>query len=105
MKVVSRNQLSSDIMRVTLAIYGPDHMGLILSPKPGVQFVRWSLNDDQPVRGPLWNNQETYFVYYASSSGPRKWELYVDFKVSLDRLLKTSNLSLVPFLPDSKYPT
>ncbi|KAL0278689.1 UNVERIFIED_CONTAM: hypothetical protein PYX00_000439 [Menopon gallinae] len=81
MKVVSRARLGDDIVRVTLDISGPDHMGLILSPKPGVQFDQWSLNDDQPVRGPLWNGQETYFVYYASSSGSKNWEIFVDFKI------------------------
>lgn len=81
LKVLSKDQLDDNIERITLEINGPDHMGVIISPKSNVELVRWSINDDGPLKGPKWNGQETYFIYYATSSDPEPWIFSIDFKV------------------------
>lgn len=82
LKVLSRDSIEGKVERITLEIKGPDHMGVIISPKTDVEFVRWSLNEDGPLKGPKWNGQDTYFIYYASSSDPEPWIFSLDFKVS-----------------------
>lgn len=57
-------------------------MGLIISPKANVKFLRWSINDEEPLKGPKWKDQETFFVYYASSSNPEPWIVDLEFMVN-----------------------
>ncbi|KAK6643611.1 hypothetical protein RUM43_005121 [Polyplax serrata] len=81
MTVISRTIIGENVERITLEIKGPDHMGLIISPKKNVELIRWSLNNDDPVKGPVWQGQDTYFVYYACSSDPEPWIVSFDCKV------------------------
>lgn len=85
LKVLSRESTENNIERITLEIKGPDHMGVIISPKTNVKFVRWSINEDGPLGGPLWNGQETYFIYYASASDLEPWVFSIDFKVCIPK--------------------
>lgn len=104
LKVVSKIVPSEYVERITLEIKGPDHMGLIISPKTNVEFVKWSLNEDGPVKGPMWNGQDTYFVYYACSSNPEPWIVSLDFKVGFNffsyRLFQfnATGLQIIKFL-------
>lgn len=63
---------------------GPDHIGVMLSPVPGVALDRWSLVDQEPLAGPKWNGRDTYFVYYAYASEPEPLTFSFDLKVSKD---------------------
>ena len=90
LKVLSRESIENDIERITLEVKGPDHMGVIISPKTNVKFVRWSINQDGPVKGPSWNGQETYFIYYASASDLEPWVFSLDFKVHFKNISATS---------------
>ena len=48
-----------------LIIVGPDHIGIMLSPYKGLRLKKWSILDEKPLQGPLWNDRETYFIYYS----------------------------------------
>lgn len=61
---------------------GPDHIGVMLSPFPGVALDRWSLDDQEPLAGPKWNGRDTYFIYYAYASEPKPLTFSFDLKVS-----------------------
>ncbi|KMQ89025.1 endoplasmic reticulum metallopeptidase 1-like protein, partial [Lasius niger] len=52
----------------TFNVTGPDHMSIILSPYKGINLEKWSVIDEKPLQGPMWNDRETYFIYYACAS-------------------------------------
>lgn len=87
LKVVSKQSMDNGLVRINLEINGPDHMGLVISPKTHAKFVEWSLNKEGPVKGPQWNGQDTYFIYYASSSDHQPWTFSIDFKVTATKQL------------------
>lgn len=53
---------------LTFNITGPDHIGIILSPYPGVHLKQWNVVGGDPLACPSWNDREVYFIYYACSS-------------------------------------
>jgi hypothetical protein len=61
---------------------GPDHIGVMLSPVPGVTLDHWSLYDQERPSGPKWNGRDTYFIYYAYASDPGPWTFSIDLKVN-----------------------
>jgi hypothetical protein len=61
---------------------GPDHIGVMFSPVPGVTLDHWSLDEHEPLAGPKWNGRDTYFIYYAYASDPDPWTFSIDLKVN-----------------------
>ncbi|XP_025831142.1 endoplasmic reticulum metallopeptidase 1 isoform X2 [Agrilus planipennis] len=67
--------------RITVNITGPHHIGVMISPKLGVELTKWSLVKGPPLAGPLWNGRATYFIYYSYGVAYAPLEFSMDFKV------------------------
>ena len=52
-----------------------------LSPRPGVQLLRWSLADGVPLTGQQFQGRPTYFLYFSWGRRSAPWTVWVDFKV------------------------
>ncbi|XP_021931492.1 endoplasmic reticulum metallopeptidase 1-like [Zootermopsis nevadensis] len=72
--------ISHNHKRLNFTVTGPDHIGVMLSPVPGVTLDHWSLDDQEPLAGPKWNGRDTYFVYYAYASEPKPLTFSFDLK-------------------------
>ncbi|XP_041356621.1 endoplasmic reticulum metallopeptidase 1-like [Gigantopelta aegis] len=87
-KSLKKEQLSSDTVRLTLEVTGPNHRSCYISPRSGVSLKRWSMGSGYPKPSktePIFN-QTTYFLYYAHGEGPpRVWEFFVEFHVDRRR--------------------
>ncbi|XP_011497152.1 PREDICTED: endoplasmic reticulum metallopeptidase 1-like [Ceratosolen solmsi marchali] len=59
-KLINGNSIS-----FSFNITGPDHIGIIISPYKDIQLTKWSILNEKPLQGPIWNKRETYFVYYS----------------------------------------
>lgn len=66
-----------------MTFLGPDHIGIILSPYKGVHLKKWSVIDEKPLQGPMWNDRETYFIYYACASDCIPYTFSIELNVSL----------------------
>jgi len=64
-------------------LLGPDHIGIILSPYKGVHLEKWSVLEGKPLQGPMWNDRETYFIYYACASNCVPYTFSIELNVSL----------------------
>ncbi|CAH0550191.1 unnamed protein product [Brassicogethes aeneus] len=80
MTVLSRERIDSG-ERITVEISGPAHIGVMISPVPGVSLDKWSIPTSSPLAGPKWKNRETYFVYYAYGLKPVPLRFSMDFKI------------------------
>lgn len=69
-------------IKYPLNCLGPDHIGIILSPYKGVHLEKWSIFDEKPVQGPMWNDRETYFIYYACASNCVPYTFSIELNVS-----------------------
>ncbi|XP_020289760.1 endoplasmic reticulum metallopeptidase 1-like [Pseudomyrmex gracilis] len=67
LELISRTA-KQHIVTFTFNVTGPDHIAIILSPYKDVRLEKWSILDEKPLQGPVWNNRETYFIYYACAS-------------------------------------
>jgi len=65
-----------------LTFIGPDHISIILSPYEGVHLKKWSVIDGKPLKGPMWNGRETYFIYYACASDCVPYTFSIELNVS-----------------------
>lgn len=63
-------------------LLGPDHMSIILSPYKGIHLEKWSVIDEKPLQGPMWNDRETYFIYYACASDCMPYTFSIELNVS-----------------------
>ncbi|XP_043192678.1 endoplasmic reticulum metallopeptidase 1-like [Amphibalanus amphitrite] len=70
------------VRRVHFNITGPDHMTMQLSPRPGVQLLRWNLADGVPLTGQEFQGRPTYFLYFSWGRSSAPWTIWADFKVS-----------------------
>ncbi|XP_046493405.1 endoplasmic reticulum metallopeptidase 1 isoform X2 [Neodiprion pinetum] len=70
-----------NIISFRFNVTGPDHIGIILSPYEGVRLIKWSVLDDPPLEGPLWNNRHTYFIYYACAADCDPYSFSVDLEI------------------------
>lgn len=68
-------------MEISLMTLGPDHIGIMLSPYKGLHLKGWNILDEKPLQGPLWNNRETYFVYYSCVKDCEPLNFSVDIEV------------------------
>ncbi|XP_011872010.1 PREDICTED: endoplasmic reticulum metallopeptidase 1-like [Vollenhovia emeryi] len=70
------------IVNFTFNVTGPDHIGIILSPYKGVHLEKWSIINEKPLQGPMWNDRETYFIYYACASDCVPYTFSIELNVS-----------------------
>ncbi|KAK9878534.1 hypothetical protein WA026_022431 [Henosepilachna vigintioctopunctata] len=54
----------------------------MISPFPGVELTKLSLNSKYPLPGPKWNDRETYFIYYAYGLESKPLNFSMDFTMS-----------------------
>ncbi|XP_066598785.1 endoplasmic reticulum metallopeptidase 1-like [Prorops nasuta] len=73
--------IKQNIISFTFNITGPDHIGLIFSPYKGVQLEKSNIIDDKLLKGPMWNDRETYFIYYSCASDCTAYSISLEFKV------------------------
>ena len=65
-------------------VSGPDHINVMIRPKPGASLVRWSVGDMYPVPGLTIPEQigDTYFIFYSYGTKPEKpWTFWIDIQV------------------------
>lgn len=60
---------------------GPSHMGLIISPKEGVQLIGWSFTNGTPHKGVPWGKRDTYFVYLSQGTDMGNWDMWLELLV------------------------
>lgn len=70
------------MVNFTFNVTGPDHIGIILSPYKGVHLEKWTVSDEKPVQGPMWNDRETYFIYYACASDCMPYTFSIELNMS-----------------------
>ncbi|KAK4885667.1 hypothetical protein RN001_001938 [Aquatica leii] len=81
--LTSRQKISNG-ERVTVSINGPCHMGIMISPTLGLELKSWSVVEGKPLAAaPLWNNRQTYFIYYGYSGDSVALNFSMDFKIPL----------------------
>ncbi|KAK2579325.1 hypothetical protein KPH14_008277 [Odynerus spinipes] len=76
----------------TFNITGPNHIGIILSPYKGIHLTKWSVSDREPLKGPMWNGRETYFIYYSCASDCIPYTFSIELNVS--SIQKVPSLSI-----------
>lgn len=64
-----------------MCVPGPDHMSVVLSPRPGVSLARWSVEPGPPLLGGDFNGRPVYFIYYGYGSDPEPWHFWIDLQV------------------------
>jgi hypothetical protein len=62
---------------------GPDHIGIMISPYKDIQLKRWSILNEKPLQGPLWNKRETYFVYYSCVKDCNEFNFSLELNVRI----------------------
>ncbi|KAJ8960218.1 hypothetical protein NQ318_003942 [Aromia moschata] len=78
--VLSRESIHGGV-RLTVQVEGPTHVGVMVSPVPGVILDNWSIETEEPLAGPLWRGRDTYFIYYSYGlSSPVPLTFSMDFK-------------------------
>ncbi|XP_032686560.1 endoplasmic reticulum metallopeptidase 1-like isoform X3 [Odontomachus brunneus] len=70
------------LINFTFNVTGPDHIGIILSPYKGVHLEKWTVVEGKPLQGPMWNDRETYFIYYACASDCVPYTFSIELNVS-----------------------
>lgn len=81
LEVISKTA-KQHIVNFTFNITGPDHIGIILSPYKDVHLEKWSILGEKPLQGPMWNDRETYFIYYACASDCVPYTFSIELNVS-----------------------
>ncbi|EFN89465.1 Endoplasmic reticulum metallopeptidase 1, partial [Harpegnathos saltator] len=82
------------LVNFTFNVTGPDHIGIILSPHKGVHLEKWTIAEGKPLQGPMWNDRETYFIYYACASDCVPYTFSIELSVFPDRMQKEPCLSI-----------
>ncbi|XP_046828607.1 endoplasmic reticulum metallopeptidase 1-like isoform X1 [Vespa crabro] len=81
-----------NVTSFTFNVTGPDHIGIILSPYKDVHLEKWSISNMEPLKGPMWNGRETYFIYYACASDCIPYTFSIELNVY--SLKKVPSLSI-----------
>lgn len=67
-------------------VVGPDHIGMMLSPFPGVKLLNWSVSEDPPLHALDWKDKRrTYFIYYAYGGTPVPLNVTIELMVRLKK--------------------
>lgn len=80
LEVISKTA-KQHLINFTFNITGPDHIGIMLSPYKNVHLEKWSILDEKPLQGPMWNDRETYFIYYSCASNCVPYTFSVELNV------------------------
>lgn len=80
-KIENVAETENDRKRIHLKLTGPAHIGVMLSPVPGVQLVGWDLTSEPLLTSIPWNGRDQYFIFYASGTKLEPFEFYLEFKV------------------------
>ncbi|KAG8179332.1 hypothetical protein JTE90_011596 [Oedothorax gibbosus] len=80
-EMVSKVPLSSKAFRLSFVARGPDHITIVMSPRPGVQVTKWSFTDNTPLRSRDWVDRPTYFLYYSYGEYTEPWTFTIDLMV------------------------
>lgn len=67
--------------RFMFQLEGPDSMGILISPEPGVEIVDWSFDYAVASTGMEWQGRPTYFIQYSAGKVNRPVTFYLDLKV------------------------
>lgn len=54
----------------------------MLSPYKNIHLQRWNILDEKPLQGPVWNERETYFIYYSCVKDCEPLHFSIDLAVS-----------------------
>ena len=82
--LVQMDELSPHNYRFLFQASGPDHMGIFISPLPGVKLNTWSFSNGELLEGPPWkDDRPTYYIFYSHGLSPSPWTFWLDFKVQL----------------------
>ena len=65
-------------------ILGPDHITLVMSPRPGINLINWSFDESEPKEIERWNDRPTYMIYYSHGLMGGSLEFDVDLQVMND---------------------
>ncbi|XP_027845862.2 endoplasmic reticulum metallopeptidase 1-like [Aphis gossypii] len=76
-----RDHRLHNVQRLSFSAIGPDHITFMLSLYDGIKLKDWSLSDGEPLKGPLWNDRPTYFVYYSCANDIIPWDFWIDIEV------------------------
>lgn len=65
----------------SIVVTGPDHMHLVVWPKPSVALVGWSFSDNLPAPTAIWDGRPTYVVNCVRGLLPTHLLAYFDLQV------------------------
>ncbi|GFR83105.1 endoplasmic reticulum metallopeptidase 1-like [Elysia marginata] len=87
-KLVERQALGRDLVKLSFAMKGPSHVTIFISEKPKAHIVRWSFGHHIPVEVfTLSSMTETTFFIYYSHSGNTTWQFSMDIQVEGNKKL------------------
>lgn len=67
--------------RYFFTAYGPDHMGLFISPMWDGEIVNWSYSTKMPYTGSQWRGKDVHFVaYYYGSFDDTGFDFHFDIE-------------------------
>lgn len=65
---------------------GPDHMGVMMSPYPGVILDSWSVTNGTPLQALDWKeDRKNYFIYYCYAGEPVSLNFTINLKVRMKK--------------------
>lgn len=67
--------------RYMFQLEGPDSMGILISPEPGVEIESWSFDSEVLSSGMEWKGRPTYFIQYTAGKFNRPMTFHLDLKV------------------------
>lgn len=87
----------------TFNVTGPDHIGIIFSPYKGIHLEKWTVSDKEPLKGPMWNGRETYFLYYSCASDCIPYTFSIELNVSSVQKVPSLSIALAGHTLHGKY--
>ncbi|XP_054714923.1 endoplasmic reticulum metallopeptidase 1-like [Uloborus diversus] len=89
-EMIEKLVVGTHTYRMKFRAYGPDHMTMILSPRPGVEFSNWTLADGPPLENLDWMGRPTYFIYYSYAEFKEPWTYSIDLSHAISNQKKDS---------------
>uniref|UniRef100_A0A1B6JDY7 FXNA-like protease n=1 Tax=Homalodisca liturata TaxID=320908 RepID=A0A1B6JDY7_9HEMI len=83
-KTVSKREETHEIRRLHFNVSGPDHMHLIVWPKPSVTLVGWSFTDSLPSHTAIWDGRPVYVINCVRGYSPAHLEVHFDLQVEAE---------------------
>lgn len=79
-KTISKRDEPHEVRRLHFNVSGPDHIQLIVWPKPGVKLVSWSFGDDPPSNTAMWDTRPVYVISCVRGLHPASLEVHFDLQ-------------------------